>query len=73
MLTLSPDPGLTAGPASAGEVSLPERSGYSSPSSSRGPSVSSLPSLGSTDKSAVPHTRPGLPFGFAELALAAAL
>lgn len=31
MLTLSPDPGLTPGPAPAGEVSLPERSGYSAP------------------------------------------
>lgn len=38
-----------------------------------GPSVSSLPSLGSTDKWAAPYTRSGLPFGFAELVLAAAL
>lgn len=74
MLTLSPDLGLTPGPAPAGEVSLPKRSGYSSPSSpGYGPSVSSLLSLCSTVRSAVPYTRSELPFGFAALTLAEAL
>lgn len=70
VLTLSPDLGLTPGPAPAEEVSLSERS-PSSPGC--GPSVSSLPSLCSTDRSAVPYTKSELPFGFAELTLAEAL
>lgn len=74
MLTLSPGLGLIPGPAPSGRVSLPERSGYSSPSSpSCGLSVSSLPFLYSADKSVVPDPRSGLPFGFAEFAFAEAL